>query len=996
MPNSHRTILSLIAGDVLVDRYKLIKFHGQGAMGDVWKAQDLELDTTVAVKLLPPEFIGSEAAEARLRAEAKIGRDLSHKTIVRLHDYQRDPMRQGISFLVMEFVEGSTLESRLKKGSQPIELVIGWAAELAAGIDYAHTRKVLHRDIKPGNIIVESSTGRARLLDFGIGREIRNTMSTVSNRTDTSGTLAYMSPEQLNGDNYPQNDVYSFAATLYHSLAGRPPFDDGDIRTQIQHKQPTPIADQPEHVNAALLAGLAKRFEDRPATAAELVEHLCDKSAGGETSGTSSSLFTDRVELPFECVSMVVLHDDRTAIVAGVDGDIAAVDLELGSVVGTIKAETHVKPKRGGGEIDYLANVYFFLERGDSPGTFYTMSHAGSLKLWHFGDGFRLQASSPLVQRNKAALYESLRKGYGRSGWSSWTCYNRGLPEPTTPFWIMDAKITPDGQHIVCLTSWFVAFRCSLDGSLAGSPFVVGDAFSIESASADGSQIYLGQSRSIRGDSIIKTTSDGELVAGASHHGMRVGTRSFCRFPDDHVFAGGLLLDSKLQRLLADPFQAYPRVPIRFWAEKQLALAPGSGRIVIYNTDSLKEEGMPLVGGFQSDPRDCAVIENRDALISLEPKSLQAWSLRERRPFGEKDGSILRHGMSIHNAFDAGNGISIIDSGRALGVINLTNREIQSIQKPDDLLQGRIFAVFAESSGQYIDLLSIHSRKEPRQRDRSESIFRRLLSAAIAPEEYKTPLTGYLRQYRLLAGGITLISETRLADATSDFGSAALYAADPKAIRYGDTECIILAGGHLLRYCMATSSIERGPVDVSREPEDDAAWHFRDTMALDANNRTIFLRSSCRSVLAVDAFSFERRYIFDGTTSMRAPSCSDVMMLPCNCGGVILSLRSEDGKDILTRFASPDGKGMPKAIQTIEFDEHSVESLYRLDDNRIAYGTYSGVVGVLDIREGKIVDKNKLHSQSVKVITRVPGTDDIATVSNDGTIRFCSMPDRSG
>lgn len=270
-----RTILSLQPGDVLVGRYKLIARLGRGAMGEVWKAEDHETGKVYALKMLPAEFIGSDAADKRMKAEAAIGEGLSHDSIVRLFGYERDPARANISFLRMEFVEGRTLADILDTdGPQPLDRVLRWARDLAEGIDYAHGKKVLHRDIKPGNVMIETATGKARLLDFGIGREIRNTMSVVSQKSDSSGTPAYMSPQQVMGDNHPSNDIYSLAATLYHALSGKPPFTDGHIQTQILHKPAPPIPGLPAHVNAALLKGLAKEIGERPATAKALAELL--------------------------------------------------------------------------------------------------------------------------------------------------------------------------------------------------------------------------------------------------------------------------------------------------------------------------------------------------------------------------------------------------------------------------------------------------------------------------------------------------------------------------------------------------------------------------------------------------------------------------------------------------------------------------------------------------------------------------------------------------
>lgn len=268
MSDANSTILSIQAGDELQGRYRLECILGRGGMGVVWKAFDTQLDKPVAIKLLPPEVGQDGRALERLKAEARRGQSLAHPGIVSLHDFQLDPRRGNAAFLVMEFVEGRTLSELLKDHPEglPRKQVIAWAAQLAEAIDFAHAKKILHRDIKPGNIMIDES-GNARLIDFGIGREVRNTMTEVSQRTDSSGTPAYMSPQQLMGENHPTNYVYSLAATLYECLCGTPPFRDGHVQTQILHKPASPIPGQPDSVNAALLAGLAKTTEARPISA---------------------------------------------------------------------------------------------------------------------------------------------------------------------------------------------------------------------------------------------------------------------------------------------------------------------------------------------------------------------------------------------------------------------------------------------------------------------------------------------------------------------------------------------------------------------------------------------------------------------------------------------------------------------------------------------------------------------------------------------------------
>lgn len=280
MSDWQSTIFSIQPGDTLHARYRVERILGRGGMGVVWHAQDLQLGKPVAVKLLPSELIHDQNALERLKAEARRGQSLAHPGIVTLHDFQQDPARGNVAFLVMELVEGEPLSNLLKDHRQglPLERVIRWARQLGEAIDFAHSKDILHRDIKPGNVMIDARDN-ARLIDFGIGREVRNTMSQVSVRPDSSGTPAYMSPQQLMGENHPTNDIYSLAATMYECLSGAPPFRDGHLQTQIMYKLAAPIAGLPEHVNKALLAGLAKETHRRPASAVQMARAMAKAPA---------------------------------------------------------------------------------------------------------------------------------------------------------------------------------------------------------------------------------------------------------------------------------------------------------------------------------------------------------------------------------------------------------------------------------------------------------------------------------------------------------------------------------------------------------------------------------------------------------------------------------------------------------------------------------------------------------------------------------------------
>ena len=270
-PDQFDTILSLQESDVLSGRYRLVRELGRGGMGVVWLAQDQQLEHEVALKLLPTVLSRDRRSVARLKEEAKRSLRLTHPHIVRLLNFEQDAARGELAFLVMQYVAGHTLNDLLADcpNGLPLDRVSKWAKQLAEAIDFAHAQGVLHRDIKPSNVIIDGDDN-AYLMDFWIARELKDTMTRVTGR-DSSGTLPYMSPQHLLGENHKSNDIYSLAATLYEALKGNPPFVTGDLAQQIQHVGPMPMEGQPEYVNAALLAGLAKEKDDRPGSARELV-----------------------------------------------------------------------------------------------------------------------------------------------------------------------------------------------------------------------------------------------------------------------------------------------------------------------------------------------------------------------------------------------------------------------------------------------------------------------------------------------------------------------------------------------------------------------------------------------------------------------------------------------------------------------------------------------------------------------------------------------------
>ena len=265
----NRTLEETCANAVLAGRYRVIRQLGQGGMGSVWLAEDEKLDGfKVAIKMLPSVLVCNKRAYAQVKAEALVSLKLSHPNIVTVRAFEEEG---GNPFLVMDYIDGQTLDDYLaEKGKLTEEETVKLLKPVAAALDYAHAQGVVHRDVKPGNVMIRKD-GTPFVLDFGIAREIQETMTRVTGKL-SSGTLLYMSPEQLNGDApKPAQDIYSFAAMAYECLKGDPPFCRGQIEYQIIHNAPEPIPNG-NQLGENVLRGLSKDPGSRPGMCLKLLE----------------------------------------------------------------------------------------------------------------------------------------------------------------------------------------------------------------------------------------------------------------------------------------------------------------------------------------------------------------------------------------------------------------------------------------------------------------------------------------------------------------------------------------------------------------------------------------------------------------------------------------------------------------------------------------------------------------------------------------------------
>jgi tRNA A-37 threonylcarbamoyl transferase component Bud32 len=265
-----QTEMGLPAGAILASRYRILRILGMGGMGSVYLAEDQKLETRVAIKVLREVLSRDTGSVKGLIAEAKHSIRLSHPNVVRVNNFEDG---ETVKFLVMEYVEGQSLADRIaEKEKLSEEEVRRIGIEICKGLEHAHEMKVIHRDIKPGNILM-GKNGAIKIADFGIARECRDSMSRLTSQVD-SGTLLYMSPEQLLGKSNEASDVYSLGVVLYEMLAGKPPFRSGDIPYQIREIVPDPPEGISPLLSGIVLKSLEKMPKARFAGARDLREEL--------------------------------------------------------------------------------------------------------------------------------------------------------------------------------------------------------------------------------------------------------------------------------------------------------------------------------------------------------------------------------------------------------------------------------------------------------------------------------------------------------------------------------------------------------------------------------------------------------------------------------------------------------------------------------------------------------------------------------------------------
>jgi serine/threonine protein kinase len=288
---SKTDLARLVGIGQMLGHYRLVEQISSGGMGVVYRAHDDHLDREVALKVLAPANLHDPVARRRFHNEALILSKLSHPNIVAVHDFDSDG---GVDFLVMEYIQGQTLSARLEEGPLTQGEVIHIGAEIAAAVQEAHDQGVIHRDLKPQNIMI-TARGQIKVADFGLAKRRlpfvdRGATTNLAREFEIVGTLSYMPPEQLRGEPADfRSDVYSAGAVLYELATGRRVFPEAygpRLIDSILHQMPLPPTALTSQVSHAFETIVVKCLEKEPSrryqSAAELgvdLECLCRSEA---------------------------------------------------------------------------------------------------------------------------------------------------------------------------------------------------------------------------------------------------------------------------------------------------------------------------------------------------------------------------------------------------------------------------------------------------------------------------------------------------------------------------------------------------------------------------------------------------------------------------------------------------------------------------------------------------------------------------------------------
>jgi serine/threonine protein kinase len=254
------TLLQPSLLDQVIARYKIIQELGRGAMGEVYLAEDINLQRKVAIKFLAHHYAFDPEIRARFQHEAKAAAQINHPNVITIHHVDEF---EGRPYIVMEYVEGESLKELIARKELAIDEIVNIALQISEGLSKAHQQGVLHRDIKPANILIEAGDGRVKIADFGLAKSRGSTKITMAGAL--MGTAPYMSPEQARGEELDhRSDIFSFGVVLYELIARQLPFKGDTWEASLYaklHQEPEPLSRYKSGVSAGLQSIVSRALD---------------------------------------------------------------------------------------------------------------------------------------------------------------------------------------------------------------------------------------------------------------------------------------------------------------------------------------------------------------------------------------------------------------------------------------------------------------------------------------------------------------------------------------------------------------------------------------------------------------------------------------------------------------------------------------------------------------------------------------------------------------
>lgn len=727
-------------------------------------------------------------------------------------------------------------------------------------------------------------------------------------------------------------------------------------------------------------------FEDplRPATA--------QAPAGAASEPAASEYRAGEIELPFESQALTVLGDGHTAIVAGVGGEIAAVDLRSGAVLDTANSEpTAGRLRPGGGEIRYIGGRFCLLARSPTAQGFLTLGHSGVLGLWNFDGKLKQQAQADLLGPHRTLLRSRIAKAQQGKGWSVWTVYNREPPE-AVPEGIVAAKLAPDRSSIVCLTDWFAIFRCDLAGRLLQGPFVVGDVFAIEPASPDGSVVWIGREALAGMMRPFKLLMKLDLRTGASEVaspnglGADFGSRGIHALSASHLLAGGLALSlPELAPMASAQLTAYgstsplPLPDLGLVADIQASL------ITLHQMQTLSRQGMPLLAGHAGELRAVDRVPGQSVLVSLAARSLRVWDLAGRCPVGGYPPAREFLGHGLHNRIDPAialaNGAVLYrgSDGRA-ALIDGRERTHEAVRCPEDRLVG------ATALDGAVHVLSLDRR--PGETPKGvKGLLGRLLDVK--------PRDVHLIRHRVVGAGRTgEVAVVPLQGARLDWCEP--LADNTRAVDIGDGRLAILTAGHVAVYDVRARRVVCGPVDVSGPVGEvkmqEASWTYYSQITASADRTKLILRGRFRAIKVLQSLNLATLHEIDGTAS------DPGLLLSWVDGRHFLYSVEIKGADCHDRreLRLADSETGAVLGPVCELERYVPPS----NSNYAVLLPHGSVLAIIEQNEIRLIDLVSgiylpeplgAHSDSIDSIHICPNGEALMSTSQDGTARFWEL-----